>query len=309
MNYTTLSSWGPEKTPATIKHLIITTCCIAIASAAIQDLFDLFDIFPGPQSYLSLSWWGLQRGYLWQLFSFIFVQETSTGLSFSFLVALTFSMLILWSIGSAILDIIGKASFLRLYFFGTFAAAILTLLSILITGQYETIAGITPALIILLTVWAMAFPETEILLFFLIPVKAKWLVISVIGAFLLISLSHLDFSSLFLYLFATLIGYGYAVMAHSWYSPFAFTLPFDLWLSRIASFIRRHNPLPKKTPKDVKSSEIKIIDLSSRHSSLNDDDAFVDAMLTKISKRGEESLSRSERQRLQNISNKKMREH
>lgn len=307
MNYTTLSSWGPEKTPKIIKSLILITSLVAILSATLQSFFDLFDVFPGPQSYLSLSWWGLSHGYLWQPISFLFIENTVTGLSFSFFVSLIFHMLILWSIGSAILDIIGSASFLRLYYLGAVLAAGLTLLSMTVTGQYEMITGIAPALLILLTVWSMAFPETEIILFFLIPLKAKWIIAGVIGILLLVSLVNLDLSSFFLYLFAVGIGYFYAVMIHSWYSPFPFTLPFDLLLARIAAFLRRYNPLPKKEAKDVKDSEMKIIDLASRRR-IDDDDAFVDAMLSKISRRGESSLTRAEKNRLQDISKKKMRD-
>lgn len=307
MNYTTLPSWGPEKTPPAIKSLIIATCVISIFSAALQSFLALFDIFPGPQNYLSLSWWGLSQGYIWEPLSFLFILDAPEGLSFSFFVSLIFHLFVLWSIGSAVLDIIGSASFLRLYFLGTMLAGGFTLLSMLLTGQYETLTGMTSALLILLTVWSMAFPETEILLFYLIPVKAKWIVLSLIGIAFLTSLSHLDLTGFFFYLFSVLIGYIYAVAVHSWYSPFPATLPFDLWLARLAAFLRRHIPLPKKKVKDVKDSEVKIIDLTSSHH-IDDDDAFVDAMLNKISRRGESSLSRSERKRLQEISKKKMQD-
>lgn len=302
MNYTTLSSWGPEKTPATIKYLLIFTGTIAVLSAGIQSIFDQFHLFPGPQNLLSLSWWGLKNGYVWQPLSFLFIQQSITGLSFFFFISLLFNLYILWSIGSTVFQVLGKGPFLRLYLIGGAATGILSLLSMLLTGQYEMLAGMGSALLILFTLWSMVFPETEVLFFFLIPVKAKWIVVTIISIILLISLTHFDMTSFTLYLSAVLIAYGYAVMVQGWYSPFPFTLPFDMWLSRLAARIRPW--IPMKKGKEVKPTKGKIIDIGKP---IEDDDAFVDAMLAKISRQGEDSLTWSEKKRLQEISKKKMR--
>lgn len=305
MNYTTLSSWGPEKTPSTIRQLVILTSILAVLSAGAQSIFDQFGLFPGPQNFLSLSWWGINHWYIWQPLSFLFIQDSPEGLSFFFFFTLLFNMYLLWTIGSTVFQLVGKGPFLRLYFIGGIAAGLLTLLSMKLTGQYEMLTGMTAALLILFTVWSMAFPETEILLFFLVPVKIKWIVVGIVGALLLISLSHLDLSNFILYLSAVFIGYAYAVTVHSWYSPFPLTLKFDMWLSRTASFVRQKMPFPRRKPEDVKTPKVKVVDISSGRP-IEDDDAFVDAMLTKISKRGEESLTWSERKRLQEISKNKM---
>lgn len=305
MNYTTLSSWGPEKTPSTVKHLIIATSIIAILSAGIQSLFDQFNVFPGPQNFLSLSWWGIAKGYVWQVVSFLFIQESPEGLSFFFFLTLLLNMYLLWVIGSTVYQMLGRGAFLRVYFLGGMAAGILSLLSMKLTGQHEMLTGISSTLLILFTIWSMAFPETEILLLFLIPVKVKWIVATIVGGLLLISLSHWDLSHFTLYLSAVVIGYFYAVIVHSWYSPFPATLNFDMRLARLGGLVRKWLPFPKRKPEDVKTPEAKIIDITSGKS-LQDDDAFVDAMLAKISKRGEESLTWAERKRLQEISKKKM---
>jgi membrane associated rhomboid family serine protease len=306
MNYTTTSSWGPEKTPPLIKQLIILISIVAILSAGVQSLLEQFNVFPGPQNFLSLSWWGLGKGYLWQPLSFLFIQEAQGGLSFSFFFTLFFNMYLLWVVGSTVYEVIGKTSFLRLYLIGGVAAGLLALLTMKITGQYEMLTGLSAALFILFTLWSMAFPETEILLFFLIPVKVKWIALSFIGIVLLSALTHLAFSSFFLYLFAILIGYGYSVIVQGWYSPFPQTLKFDLWLSRTASRVRQKIPFFKPKPEDIKTPNAKIIDITS--ASYKNDDEFVDAMLTKISQKGEDSLSWSEKKRLQEISQKKMKD-
>lgn len=305
MNYTTLSSWGPEKTPTTIKYLVIFTGVIAILSAIMQAIFDQFNVFPGPQNILSLSWWGIQKGYLWQPLSYLFIQESSGGLSIFFFISLIFNLYILWSIGSAIYQIIGKGPFLRLYLIGGLAAGILSVIAMVVSGQYGMLTGMGTALLILFTVWSMAFPETEILLFFLIPVKVKWIVAAIIGMMLLITLSHFDLPHFVLYLSAVLIGYGYSVMSQGWYSPFPFTQRFDIWLSRLAAKLSRWIPFKRKG-KEMKTPEAKIIDISTGEPT-KDDEAFVDAMLAKISRKGEDSLTWSEKKRMQEISKKKMK--
>ncbi|MEI8125449.1 MAG: rhomboid family intramembrane serine protease [Parachlamydiaceae bacterium] len=297
MNYFSSSSIGPIITPKAIKSLIIATSLISIFSAGTQELFDMFGIFPGPQNILSLSWWGLHHWYLWQPLTCLFVRDPADqGLSFSFFTALFFDMYILWVVGTSVMEAIGKKSFLKLYLLGGIAAAVFSLLSMLITGQYEMVSGITPALLTIVVVWAMAFAETEIHLFFLIPFKAKRIVAVVVGALMLIALAHWRLSLFFLYVAAIAIGYGYSLIVWGWRSPFALTQPLDNWLTKIGIAGRRKPPL---------SDEGKIIDISSYQQPANDD-AFVDAMLAKISRYGENSLSWSERRRLQKISEKKM---
>ena len=90
MNYTTLSSWGPDKTPSAIKQLVLFTALVAILSAGAQSILEQFGIFPGPQNFLSLSWWGLDNGYVWQPLTFLFIQKSSGGLSFYFFINLFF---------------------------------------------------------------------------------------------------------------------------------------------------------------------------------------------------------------------------
>lgn len=298
MNYFSSSSLGPLTTPKAIKYLIIATCLIAILSACTQEIFDIFKLFPGPQYLLSFSWWGLRQWFLWQPFTFLFVQSSvDGGLSFYFLLKLLFEMYLLWVIGTALFEMIGQRSFLRLYFFGTIAAASISLLSMQVTSEYEMITGIAPALIIITTVWIMGFADTEILLFFLIPFKAKWIAVGIVSAMMLTALTHWEISLLILYIAAVAIGYGYSSFVWGWRAPFPVMNRFDDWLMKIG-FAGRKKPT-------IFTSD-KVIDITSGQPPQNDE-AFVDAMLAKISRHGENSLSWSERRRLQKISEQKMR--
>lgn len=308
MSYFSSASWGPISTPKAIKWLIVATCLIATATAAVQDVFDLLGVFPGPQSILSLSWWGLRRGFLWEPLSFLFIQESTGGLNLSFFFLLLFYMYVLWIVGSNLVQVISQGPFLRLYLLGGMSAGLIALLSMLVTGHHEMISGLLPALLVIATTWVMAFPETEILLFFLIPFKAKWIVAGAFGALILTTLAKFELSFLVLYLAAIAIGYGYAGVAWGWPSPFPITKKFDVWLAQSGLTMRRRMPRwgnKQETPDDKNHG--KVIDITTSEP-YKDDNAFVDAMLAKISKHGENSLSWSEKRRLQKISETKMQD-
>lgn len=311
------SQWGPINTPSTIKHLIIWTCVIAILSAILQSIFEQFGFTPGPLQLLSLSWWGISNLYLWQPLTFLFVQPySSAGVTFFSLISLFFSMYMLWILGTAILELVGKGAFLRFYFICGIAAGLAALFIMPLTGKYAMLAGSTPALLALLTAWSMAYPETEVLLFFLIPVKAKWIMAGLTGAMLLIAFSQWDIGSFFLYLASILFGYMYACVAWGWHSPFSFTGPLDSALATLGLRLRRFHIGSKWIPfnrKDTKESldrdaKNKVIDIGTGAPQMSDE-VFIDQMLAKISQYGERSLSWSERRRMQQISEKKRKDH
>lgn len=302
MRHATFSNLGPSMTPTVIKRLILWTTIITLLSAIFQTLLAEFKVFPGPQEILSLSWWGLENLFVWQLITYLFVQELPFGgITLFYFFSLFFNMYLLWIIGASLLELLGTWPFLRFYFASGVIAGICALLLMPLTGQYAFLAGPTPAIIALLVFWSMAFPETDIFLFFLIPIKAKWLVAIALGALLLMSFSRWDLPDFFLYLAAIFCGYGYATLVKGWHSPFSTTARLDAWLADFGLKLRRYFPYWGKTDK----RESKIVDFQTG-APVSDDDAFVDAMLSKISKYGEESLSRSERSRLQRISERKM---
>lgn len=294
MNYRTASSMGPGSAPPAVYRLVLFTVIVAIVCAAVQTALDQLGISPGPEHYLSLSWYGLKHGYIWQLITFLFIESSAPfGLSLFFFIQVGISAYVLWILGSSLVDLVGTRPFLRLYFIGGIGSALCALLVTGVFGYNAQIAGNTSALLVLLTAWSMAYSDAQIYLFFLIPIKAKWLIVIVFGVLALIALTHLNFVSFTLYVSAILIGYIFAVVAFGWNSPFPETAPVEAFLRRMA------RKIPFKG-----SSSGKIIDIKTVKK-MQDDDVFVDAMLEKISKHGESSLSWQERIRLKKISEKR----
>ncbi len=286
---------GPERTPSLVKNLIILTSLISIGSAFVTGILRYIFGMNGPQEWLSLSWWGLQNLFLWQPLTYLFVHPIDgSGISFSFLILLAFNMYILWMMGSELIARMGAPSFARLYFFCGITSGILSLLLMPVFSQYSVIAGPSAAILAVMTVWAFLNPDREILLFFLIPIKSLWLIIGVLFAILLVNLSQFNFIYCFFYLSGALLGYFYALIAWGIHSPFIQLYKFELAVIRQ---FQRFKPKQKSTGH-------KIYNFATGEPEL-EDSVFIDAMLEKISKKGESALTSQERKRMDEISKKK----
>src|SRR5262245_14401940 len=125
--------WGPDITPKAILNLILVTSIVAILVALTDPLFtQIFGI--SLQTWLSLSWQGLQRYFIWQPMTYLFLQPLApSGITLFFLIGLAFNMYILWVMGSAILEAVGTKPFLRLYFFSGIGAGLLALFAMYLT--------------------------------------------------------------------------------------------------------------------------------------------------------------------------------
>jgi membrane associated rhomboid family serine protease len=105
---------------------------------------------------------------------------------------LLFNMYALFIFGVAIEQVWGSARFLRYYFFcGVGAGVSIALISLLFhrEAMFMPTIGASGAVFGLLLAFGMLFPNAEILLFFFIPLKAKYLVVLYGGLELLFELS------------------------------------------------------------------------------------------------------------------------
>lgn len=310
MTYTYSTDWNPSNTPRTLIYLLSCIAVISLCSALLDGIFVYYLEMHGPQYLLSLSWSGLRDGYLWQPLSYLFVLSSgNAGLSFSFFLELLFDLYIIWIMGTTLISRLGSAPFFRFYFFSGIATGLLTLLCMPLIHQYSELAGPSAPVYAIITVWTMLHPESELLLFFLVPVKAKWLFSGLLAIFLLTNLSHFTFIFAIFQLLSVLIAYLYATSVFGLKSPFSITDSIDQFFIdrgeqwRSFRFFKKTTDQPYTPPVD---KEPKIYDFHSG-SPILDDDAFMDNALEKILKFGENSLTWSERARMKKISEKKAR--
>ncbi|MGZ5206262.1 MAG: rhomboid family intramembrane serine protease [Caldimonas sp.] len=89
---------------------------------------------------------------------------------------LFFNMLGLWMFGSELEHVWGQKRYVQFYAASVVAAALTQLIVNALLGSGAPVIGASGALFGLLLAFAMIFPERIILLFFVIPMKAKYLV-------------------------------------------------------------------------------------------------------------------------------------
>jgi membrane associated rhomboid family serine protease len=105
----------------------------------------------------------------WQVVSYAFLHGSFNHLFFN--------MLGLWMFGAELERVWGDRRFLQFYGASVLAAAATQLIVTAATGTSYPTVGASGGLFGLLLAFAMTFPNRTILLFFVIPMKAKWLVL------------------------------------------------------------------------------------------------------------------------------------
>jgi membrane associated rhomboid family serine protease len=141
-----------------------------IIGNAVIFLFSMMDTTGGFLSYLYLSPYLIIRGQIWRLVTFILVPESSN------LLYLAIFLYFYYFIGSSLERQWGTGKFTVYYIFGMLLTVIYSFIASLATGfsqLFYTGAGYIN--LSMFFAFATLFPENRVLLFFIIPVKIKWL--------------------------------------------------------------------------------------------------------------------------------------
>lgn len=154
-----------------------------VAGNILVYLLELFTSAKNPAalSFLTFNLSGLLRGEVWRIVTFIFFPMNSSP--FFMLLSLYFYY---W-IGSTLEREWGTARFTFYYVSGVILTVIGAIIASLITGDYGlTLAGTHFVNLSLFLAFAVLFPDVQVMLFFIIPIKMKWLAI-IDGALFVIS--------------------------------------------------------------------------------------------------------------------------
>jgi membrane associated rhomboid family serine protease len=112
----------------------------------------------------------VQKFYAWQLMTYMFMHADFFHL--------LFNMLILWFFASRLEDRWGTKRFLRFYFTVGIGAGIIHIIAAYLTGhQGNTMLGASGALYGIMLAYALNWPNDVVLLYFIIPIKIKWLML------------------------------------------------------------------------------------------------------------------------------------
>ena len=124
---------------------------------------------PAALDFLAFNLNGLLHGEIWRIVTFIFYP--SAGSPFWLLISLYFYY---W-IGSTLERQWGTPKFTLYYVSGVLLTAVGVLAASLISGQNYVVSGSAYVNLSMFFAFAFLFPNTQVLLFFFIPIRMKWL--------------------------------------------------------------------------------------------------------------------------------------
>ncbi|MFN0064762.1 MAG: rhomboid family intramembrane serine protease [Chlamydiales bacterium] len=273
---------GIGKTPLTIKVLLWITVLTSILSPIISFFtMETFKVI-GPGGWLPLSLMGIAKGWFWQPVTYFFVHSFGHSFSLYFLISIFFYMFLLWFSGRELCSRFGSLSFLLFYFGAGILAGLAALLYFFFFAPNSVLIGAGPPIYACLMAWAMICPDLDLYLFLVWRIRAKWLVVILLAIGLLFNFLGLNFATFFANLIA--IGWGFL---------------FGKWIWKL--------PNPYKKEKHYDSDE-KIIDITRFAKRKEESDtAFINRMLDKISRFGEDSLSEREKRRMEKIGKRRQK--
>lgn len=142
---------------------------IVIGNAAVY-IFSMMDTTGDFLRYLYLSPYLILRGQIWRLVTFVLVPE-NTNLLF-----LAVFLYFYYFIGSSLENQWGTGKFTVYYIFGMLLTIIYSFIASLITGFNQLFyIGASYINLSMFFAFATLFPDNRVLLFFIIPIKIKWL--------------------------------------------------------------------------------------------------------------------------------------
>lgn len=259
-----------------------------------------------PAAYILNRWFALNpisgfdfAGYpfnfqIWQLITYQFMHG---GFGHIF-----FNMFALWMFGAEVEYLLGSKKFLLFYLFSGITAGLLHLfLSPLLGSPLAVTIGASGAVFGVMTAFAMLFPDRYIFIYFLIPVKAKYLI---------------GFLIVFEFLAIDSAASNVAHLAHLGGALFGFLFILFDKSNKIEfrNLFRKSFYYKKKTPSDFSSlpfgkreedvQEAKYYDLNKKDDEETTTQEEIDAILDKISKYGYQKLSEREKRILFEASKK-----
>jgi membrane associated rhomboid family serine protease len=260
-----------------LKLLIFATLAISLLSANLPEVFNL----------LTLSRNGIEHFFLWQLITYIFLEKGPFSLSF--FINLAFNMYLLWVFGSLLMERAEARLFFLLYFGAALVGGLFAL-----ADPHALLASSTNGVYALLVAWMLLNQHAKLLFFFALPLKAKWLILGLVIVTLVLDLANHSWAAAISLAAACIYSYFFTLTVWKQPGPFSFLRKFE---KRFFQFFEK-----KRVHESYKHS--KIYDIKSGEPIL-DDDQFMDAMLDRISRHGEDSLTGAEKKRMKEISKRK----
>ena len=160
--------FGKYAVPNLMKYI----CVIYVVGYLIQMFNPLLYFY-----YLDLDAEAILHGHIWRIITFIFYPPST---SFLWMIVALF---VYYSLGMTLERVWGTFKYNFFYFTGVILLVLAAILIYLVTG-YSVQLYPTYITFSIFLAYAVTFPETTFLLYFIIPIKAKWLAIAEVVLYL-----------------------------------------------------------------------------------------------------------------------------
>jgi membrane associated rhomboid family serine protease len=156
--------------PPAIKWLLISNAALFILPQVFHLNLDFFHRMFGLVPFM--IW---DRFFLWQLVTYMFIHGGVWHI--------LMNMFILWMFGRELEQTWGTREFTKFYFIAGIGAGLINVLvaTVIRSMWYIPIVGASGAIYGILVAYAMLFPERYVYVYFMIPVKVKYLVIFLVA--------------------------------------------------------------------------------------------------------------------------------
>lgn len=241
--------------------------------------------------YLGISLSNLSKSYLWTLITYPFVPPLITPIDSLF--RLAFDLFFLWAFGLPLLERVSQKRFIILFLGSSFIAGLAASCGLALFRQPPLFAGPTPAIMAIVTVWAILHTEKNVRLISY-GLRPLWIFLLVVGLNLLFDLLSFSWTQLLSNAAAVFFGYIFCLTSERARSAIPFLYPTERTILKTLEKAKHHKERPSSKIIDFKTGE-----------QLLEEDQFMDAMLARISLHGEESLTEAEKKKMQQISERK----
>lgn len=160
--------FGKYAVPNLMKYI----CVIYVVGYLIQMFNPLLYFY-----YLDLDAEAILHGHIWRIITFIFYPPSTSVLW------MIVALFVYYSLGMTLERVWGTFKYNFFYFTGVILLVLAAILIYLVTG-YSVQLYPTYMTFSIFLAYALTFPDTTFLLYFIIPIKAKWLAIAEVVLYL-----------------------------------------------------------------------------------------------------------------------------
>ena len=149
--------------PGLMRYIVISNALLYIVS-----MFDQSGLLWG---FLAMDAAAVLRGQIWRLVTYVLIPVGGTPLS------VLLSLIFYYWLGESMERLWGSAKFTFYYVSGTLLSALASILALFLDGYAFRLYGAVYVNAALFFAFALTYPEAMVRLFYIIPVKMKWLAI------------------------------------------------------------------------------------------------------------------------------------